>query len=208
MWTVLSSLTNTYLAVSELPSGQPLSPWVSDPACASCWYLVDTEVGVGAVGEGDGGGGSTHLLHDQGVLEVGRSTAAVLRRRRHPQQSKPARGSPELAQAARAPPVLLVDLLRVRCQLCLQPHFTTSRYSRSDTLASPAHTRRLRTLAFSTARTFPTTRAKLAAKQLYRSIDETLCVLKAVRERPVFARLATSSGQKMDRRKSQTWQKV
>lgn len=41
-------------------------------------HLVDAQVGVGAVAEGDGGRHARHLLHHDAVLEVAQARSAVL----------------------------------------------------------------------------------------------------------------------------------
>ena len=58
--------------------------------------LIDAEVTVGAVAEGDPAGGPRHFLHHQTVLHEAETRAAELRVSGDPQQTHLAQLSPEL----------------------------------------------------------------------------------------------------------------
>lgn len=61
-------------------------------------HLVDAQVGVGAIAEGDGGRHARHLLHHDAVLEVAQARSAVL----HWQRGREVHVRDEVAQTTRA----------------------------------------------------------------------------------------------------------
>lgn len=60
--------------------------------------LVDAQVGVGAVAQGNGAASPRELLHNNGMVEVAHLRATVLGRGRDAQQAHVAQLAPELAQ--------------------------------------------------------------------------------------------------------------
>ena len=72
--------------------------------------LVDAEVGMGAVGQPDGGGGARHLLHGDAMLEIAEAGAAVLLLDRDAVQAEGAHLGPQVAREGVGP----VDLVGAR----------------------------------------------------------------------------------------------
>ena len=76
-------------------------------------YLVDAEIGVGAVAEADAWGASGNLFHGDGVGQVAKSGAAVFFRDSDTQESKVAQSGPQVSWER----VGLVDLRGPWCDL-------------------------------------------------------------------------------------------